>query len=188
MDSLVQADKSFFLLLNGMHSPFWDSIMVFCSGKISWIPLYLVFIYFLIRERKKNVYITLLAIVVLILATDQISVLIKDSVMRLRPCHDLTLGAMVHVVTGCGGKYGFVSSHAANTFGIAMFLGLFFQKKWVWAGLLIWASMVSYSRIYLGVHFPADVLGGALIGLLVGWGMYHLERFVISKVSDSSAN
>ncbi len=184
MDAIVQADQSFFLYLNGIHSPFWDPIMVFISGKLSWLPLYLLLIGFLIKERKKKVYISLVVIILLVVATDQISVFIKDSVQRPRPCRDEVIGAFAHIVNGCGGKFGFVSSHAANTFGVAMFFSLLFRKNWVSMALIIWATIVSYSRIYLGVHYPGDILGGAFLGLAIGYGMFNLEAFIISKVKQ----
>jgi undecaprenyl-diphosphatase len=184
MDSIVQADQSFFLYLNGIHSPFWDTIMVFFSGKLSWLPLYLLLIGFLIKERKKKVYISLIVIILLVVATDQISVFIKDSVQRPRPCRDEVIGALAHIVKGCGGKFGFVSSHAANTFGVAIFFALFFRKNWVTVALIFWAAVVSYSRIYLGVHYPGDVLGGTFLGLTIGYSMFYLEAFIISRVKQ----
>jgi undecaprenyl-diphosphatase len=182
MDTLIQADKSLFLFLNGLHSSFWDPIMIFISGKISWLPFYIVLIWFLIKERKKKVWVTLIMIALLILATDQISVMIKNSVLRLRPCHDTSINTMLHLVKGCGGKYGFVSSHAANSFGLAIFFTLFFKHRWAGVALMFWALIVSYSRIYLGVHFPGDILGGAILGLILGTLFFLLDKYLLLKI------
>jgi undecaprenyl-diphosphatase len=181
MDSIIQADQSFFLYLNGFHSPFWDPIMVFISGKLSWLPFYLVLLWFLFKERKKHIWVSLIMIVLLIVATDQVSNIFKYSVLRLRPCQDPVLSNLVHTVSGCGGKYGFISAHAANTFGIAMFFTLFFWHRWTGIGLMLWALIVSYSRIYLGVHYPGDVLGGMIVGLIIGTLIYSLEKFIFLK-------
>lgn len=187
MDSIIQADKSLFLFLNGFHSSFWDPIMVFVSGKISWLPFYLILMWFLVKERKKKIWVSLIVIVLLVVATDQISVLIKDTIQRLRPCQDPSINSLVHVVKGCGGKFGFVSSHAANTFGIATFFTLFFCRKWAGIFLIIWALIVSYSRIYLGVHYPGDVLGGAVLGVIIGFGFFYLEKFLLQKIFKPSS-
>lgn len=182
MDTLIQADQSFFLQLNGFHSSFWDPVMVFISGKISWLPFYLVLIWFLIKERKKKVWVSLLMIAFMVVATDQVSVLIKDTVQRLRPCHEPAINTLVHVVKGCGGKFGFVSSHAANSFGVAMFFTLFFRHYWAGILLMFWALVVSYSRIYLGVHYPGDILGGALLGITIGLVFYTFDKIILLKL------
>lgn len=165
LDTLTQWDTSLFLFLNGHNSPFWDSVMLLISGKLTWIPLYLLLIYFIIRRYRVQSIWWLLAIAILVLITDQASVkLFKNVFLRLRPCHTPDLSGLVHLVGRCGGKYGFVSSHAANTFGVAVFLSFLFSKRWVSISILLWALVVSYSRIYLGVHFPGDIICGAILG------------------------
>lgn len=187
MESLVQADQSLFLYLNSFHSSFWDPVMVFISGKISWVPFYLVLVWFLIKERKKRIWVSLIIIALMVVTTDQVSVFIKDSVLRLRPCHDEAIKPLLHLVKGCGGKYGFVSSHATNSFGVAMFFTLFFRKHW-WAGvsLMLWALLVSYSRIYLGVHYPGDILGGAVLGVIIGLIFFYLDKLLLLKIYKNS--
>lgn len=164
-------DQKLLLLINGWNSPFWDQVMWFISGKTSWVPLYLVLLFFLIKQEIKTWWIVVIAVALLITMADQSSVkLFKEVFERYRPCHNLEIGPLVHKVHNkCGGRYGFVSSHAANSFALAGFLSLVFHKKWVSIGLLFWAAVVSYSRIYLGVHYPADVFFGGLLGLLISW-------------------
>lgn len=179
---LIRLDNHLFLLLNGLHSPFWDPIMVFASGKLTWLPLYLVLIFFIARKYGWKAIWWLIAIALVIVATDQISVgLFKNIFQRLRPCHTPELKELVHLVGKCGGKFGFVSSHAANTFGVAVFLSLLFKNRWTTLGLLIWATFVSYSRIYLGVHFPGDVLCGAILGAGVGISIWLPANFIINR-------
>ncbi len=176
IESLEQFDQQLFLFINAIHSPFWDKVMVFLSGKWEWAPLYAILLFFLIRRDLKFSWLSLLSIVVLILLADQISVkLFKDVFQRYRPCHNLELQSLIHLVDNhCGGKYGFVSSHASNSFALAGFISLFFKNKYLASGMLLWAAVVSYSRIYLGVHYPADVVVGSLLGLSLALLMYFL--------------
>ena len=178
MDSIIQLDHSLFLTINGWHSPFLDFVMFWLSNKYIWIPLYAVLLTLLIRENRSYWWLLLIAAAVLVTLTDQLSVkLFKDIFLRLRPCHDPTLGGMARVLNGhCGGQYGFISSHAANTFGLAVFVGSLLKNRFRWMlwAMLLWAGIVSYSRIYLGVHFPGDVLVGAMVGALIGFLVYKL--------------
>ena len=185
LETLKQIDTSLFLFLNGIHSPFWDIIMWHISGKLEWIPLYVFFLFLIIRKYKMKAVWVLLAIVLVITLADQISVkLFKEQFERLRPCHNPEIQHLVHRVNNkCGGKYGFVSSHASNSFALAMFLSLLFRKRLFVGLIFFWATVVSYSRIYLGVHYPGDILGGAILGVLIGWGIYRLMK---SKFIDSN--
>ncbi len=182
IEMLLHWDTQLFLFLNGMHSHFWDPIMVFASGKLTWMPLYLLLIFFIARKHGWKTLWWLLAITLVIVAADQISSgIFKNGFQRLRPCHNPDLQSVIHLVGRCGGKFGFVSSHAANTFGVAVFLTLLFKNRWATLGLLSWAAFVSYSRIYLGVHFPGDVLCGAILGAGIGISLWLPANFFINR-------
>lgn len=184
MEYLKSLDTDLFLAFNGWHNAFFDPIMYWLSDKLIWIPMYLLIIFLIFRKYKLKGLIMLLFIGLVIALCDQTaSGLLKNTVQRLRPSHDPALMNLVHLSkAGPGGLYGFASSHAANVFGLATFLYFVLDdnfkilKYW----LFIWAALVAYSRIYNGVHYPGDVVVGALIG--VCWG------FLLSKAYFSSAN
>lgn len=165
---LEQTDQSLFLALNGCHNAFFDHFFWLVSGKYIWIPLYLFIAFLIIRKYKKQSWIIILSAIMVVILTDQTSVhLFKNIFMRYRPSHNFDLQGLIHLVNGySGGLFGFVSSHAANSFGIAIFTALFLKNKWYWIFILLWAALVSYSRIYLGVHYPADIIGGMVLGFL----------------------
>jgi undecaprenyl-diphosphatase len=182
IEFLSNIDTKLFLLLNGFNSPFWDTVMWHISGKLTWVPLYLLLVFFIAKKYGWRTLWILLAIALVVAASDQLSVhLFKNVFERLRPCHNPDLKDLVHVVNRCGGKYGFVSSHAANTFGVAVFLLMLFKKHWFSFAILFWAALVSYSRIYLGVHYLADVIVGGMLGAAIGFGIWKL-LLLINKI------
>lgn len=189
LEKLIHFDQELFLLLNGAHNQFFDFVMYWASDKFIWIPLYLFFFYLIFKKIGLKGFYVLIAAVVLITLSDQASVhLFKDVFRRLRPCHEPLLDGMVHLVKGhCGGIYGFVSSHASNVFAIAIFMSLIFRNNYKYATLLLmlWASFVAYSRIYLGAHYPGDILGGALLGAIIGFLVYKLYLWLTIKFSKS---
>ena len=188
----MEFDKELFLALNGMHTSWMDPVMELFSTTAASFPVYAYLLFLLYRTYKERTWAIVLSIGLLILLTDQFtSALMKPFFERLRPSHEPSLEGMVHLVNGySGGRYGFASSHAANTFGIAMFMSCLFRKDKPWINLLfIWAAFVSYTRIYLGVHYPGDIFVGALIGVLFGWLVYKLymgTRILIEKQRPST--
>jgi len=182
---MIELDQKIFLFLNSLHSPFFDTVMWILSLKTVWIPLYLAIIWMITRKYGKNAWIPLLLVPVLVLIDDQGSTMLKNLTQRLRPCHEPDLAGMVHTVRGhCGGMYGFISGHAANSFGIAAYSASLLGRKWYTWSILVWAALVSYSRIYLGVHYPGDVLAGALLGLLAGTGLAWIAQRMIKNVKQ----
>ena len=185
MDILLQFDTDIFLFLNGLHNSLFDFIMYWVSTTVVWIPLWLLFIYLLISEYKKQAIWLIISLLVAVSLADSISVhLFKNVFERLRPCHNDEISQLVHIVKDhCGGKYGFVSSHAANMFAIAVFIGNALKHKFKYIFLLsvLWASLVAYSRIYLGVHYPLDIIGGALLGSLISSIIWRLIKPQLNK-------
>lgn len=168
IESLNAIDRSLFLSLNSFHTPFLNSIMQFLSGQMIWIPLigYFFWCSYSKSGKKTTLYFGLFLVLTLIASDVTSSYLIKNLVSRLRPCREIALKPIIYSFgQKCGGKYGFVSSHAANSMALIFFSirSMHFEKKWIY-GLLIIPLLVGYSRIYLGVHYPGDILGGMLVG------------------------
>lgn len=176
LDKLIAVDTKVFLCLNSHHSPVWDKIMWHISGKLEWLPLYLILIGYIIYRYRWHSIAIIFAIGIAITLSDQLSVIaFKETIQRLRPTYNPEISHLVHIVNDYrGGLFGFISNHAANSFALACFLSLLIRKKYFNLAIIIWASLVSYSRIYLGVHYPSDILGGAIFGCLIGWLTYLL--------------
>ncbi|WP_460639145.1 phosphatase PAP2 family protein [Larkinella harenae] len=169
METLNQLDTELFLWLNGLHVPWLDPVMVGATRRNTWIPCYIVLIGWLgFQYRKQAIGLVLTLILGVVLSDQMASAVLKPLTLRLRPCHEPALQKLIYPVLECGGTYGFASSHAANTFALAMALWLLVGKrfpsvKWVFG----WAFVVSYSRIYVGAHYPLDILAGAGIGVIM---------------------
>lgn len=192
MESLKQLDTSIFFWFNSKHNSFFDTVMYWASHDYFWIWLYLIFLGFVFTVYKRRTLIILPIVALMVVVSDQSANVLKKSVGRYRPSHNLAIQEQVHlnphVITatndGRGGKYGFVSSHASNVFALAFFLSMLLMKRYRYFPLLIflWAAMVGYSRIYNGVHYPADVLGGAFVGILSGFLAYRLWKYIEKKL------
>ncbi len=186
-DKIVEADKSLLLFLNSLHFPLGDKIMLFFTAALPWIPLYVIIAYYIVHkyykiERKpKYAFVVISAAIIVFAITDMGSSFIKDLTERYRPGHDNDLKNIVRLLDGTGGRYGFVSSHASNVFGLATFTSLIFRKRYYTIPIYTWAFLVSYSRIYVGRHFPTDVFFGAILGIIAGLALYKLISIRLLK-------
>lgn len=184
---LSDIDARLLLIVNGAHSPFFDSVMWCISGRWIWVPFYAVLAHLLFRRMSwKRASICLVTIGLIILAADQTcATLIRPEIGRLRPANlNNPLSSFVHVVNGYrGGRYGFPSCHAANTFALAVFMSLVIRHKWFTVMMFSWAFVVSYSRMYLGVHYFGDLFCGATIGSLFAVLFYYLQNYLFKRLN-----
>ena len=191
LDQLKALDRWLLVAANVHHSPKLDQWMIFFSERFVWFPAYLVIILALsyLYGRRAALLLPLLGLSVLLADTIS-SRFFKPYFARPRPCHDPTVSATLNLAEGCGGQFGFLSSHAANAFALVVFLWLVLPTryrvaKWL---LLLWALAVSYSRVYLGAHYPSDVLAGAALGSLLAWGCAALFKAGERRWWASSVN
>jgi len=190
--NLIDLDKTLFLALNHFAAPGVDPIMGFITGYIPWVLCFIAVLAMLIKQEwrpsRTRFFILLGGIILTYALTDLVSVhLFKDVFMRLRPCHEPALAGQVRLPGNhCGGQYGFVSSHAANSFGLALIASRILNRRWFTISIFSWAIIVSYSRIYMGVHYPGDVLCGLLLGCLIGLGVFALLQFILKKCHPGS--
>lgn len=171
IDVLVRLDRECFFLINeGLQNPFFDWLMPFLRDKYFWIPFYFLFTFLLTFYYKKKIWIVVLMAILTVAISDQLSgQLIKKLVKRPRPCQKTEIKDYVNLKVDCGSGYSFVSSHASNHFALAVFLILLPGRryKWVIPVSLLWASSISFAQVYLGLHYPLDVMGGAMLGSFI---------------------
>ncbi|WP_213196105.1 phosphatase PAP2 family protein [Cloacibacterium caeni] len=183
MEEIILEDKQAMIFLNNLGSSTFDPFWILVSEKWFWIPLYVIFLYFLYKNfNKKSLFYILLFIALGITASDQIANIFKFGFERLRPCHDTSLEGLLREVK-CGGKFGFYSAHSSNSFFVATYLTILLGKKIKQLPyfLFVWAAIVAYSRVYLGMHFPGDIIIGAIMGILLALFFGTLAKKVIRK-------
>ena len=178
----MNIDTYILLWINSHHTEWLDQIMWWVSQSITWIPLYILMVTWVVWKHRcdwKKILLILLAFAVAVGLSDFItSGIIKPAVQRLRPTHTPGLASLLHIVNGyTGGKYGFCSSHAANTMACALLFAYLYKNKIATAALMLWVAINCYSRIYLGVHFPSDIIVGLIVGALLASAAFALLRF-----------
>lgn len=182
IEQLANIDTELFLYLNNLGTTTWDAFWMFYTTKFYWIPLYAVLLFLIFKMPNPKIFIlTIVIIALMILFTDQVTNLFKKIlVMRLRPCHEPSLEGLVRLVKPhCGGKFGYFSGHASNSMAVAVFTGfmLRYRFKYILHFLIVWSIGMGYSRIYIGVHYPLDVLSGWIFGGLSGYMFYRLDTY-----------
>lgn len=178
LQPLIDLDTDLFLSVNRLHTTYFDYFMSAYSGKLVWIPMYASIFYVMLRNFSwKTLLCCVVAVALIITFADQAcATWIRPYVERLRPSNlENPISEMVHIVGGRrGGRYGFPSCHAANTFGLAFYLFFLFRQRWLTLFMMAWALLTCYSRIYLGVHYPGDLLVGTLVGATGAWLIHRL--------------
>ncbi len=187
IEQLKAWDEAAFLFLNAFHTDALDPVMLLITRTDFWIPLYLVLIFMIFRTYKKEGWMIMAGVALTVLLADQItSSIMKPFFHRLRPSNEPSLRGLVHIVNDYyGGLYGFASSHAANTCGVALMVFLVLRNRYKLIVLIFgWVFIMCYTRIYLGVHYPGDILAGIVVGLLSGYCGYRFYRYLKSKFQD----
>lgn len=179
----IEAFKSIHL---GTANGFFDHFMPLVRNKLSWIPLYLIFLIYAVKKYKLRSLILIAAVILTVLLADQFSASwVKESVQRLRPCNDPLLKDYIRSIVPCGSGYSFISAHATNHFALAVFFSWFFRQLNSWSGFkyvfYLWAASIAFAQVYVGVHFPLDVIVGALAGVLIGHLMLFLTRLSLKS-------
>ena len=189
MNKISQLDTDWFLSLNGHHAAWLDPVMFLLTKTYLWLPLYACMLWLIYKKYdRKSMYLIVAAIALSVTLADRItSGIMKPYFLRPRPTHEPAIQHMVHTVNGyVGGQYGFASSHAANVFAVALLLWLLLRKHYRHSWLIfVWAVFVSYTRIYLGVHYPGDILAGALVGMLCGLAMFLVFKAIQKRVMQA---
>lgn len=179
---LIQWDKDLLVTLNSYHNEFWDGVMWMATDEVSWIPFFATIVYIMFKSKGKEFLVIALGLALTVVLCDQVSGIFKDWIARPRPSRELGIMNQLHIVNDYrGGKYGFFSSHAANTFGIAVFVSLL-MRNWLFTLVMVsWALIESYTRIYLGVHYPLDIFTGVVFGCFTGFLVYKLHKLITKR-------
>ncbi len=187
LDKIIQCDKNLLVYLNGLGTENWDGLWLLITNQLSWIPLYLLFFYMIFRSFgwKKGLGLLLLT-ALMITFSDQFTVFIKNSFERLRPNRDPSINEITRIIKN-NSSFSFVSGHATTSTAVTLLMHLRLKKYYPYTGLFfIWPLLFSYSRVYLGVHFPIDVLTGALLGLLIGYSFFKLSFSLLKWIDNRS--
>lgn len=185
---MLNIDQSLTLFINGSNSLFVDGIALTATHTSTWIPLMIVLLYTIIQGNDlRGVFLFIIAFALCIILSDQMaSTVCKPLFERWRPTHDPKIMYIVDVVNGYrGGKYGFFSSHAANTMSIAVFLSYILKNKKLSIWLFSWVALNCWTRVYLGVHYVGDITVGLIWGTIVGYTIYKLYKYYLLKVETS---
>lgn len=196
MEWLLNIDYSLLIFINGLHTPFLDLLMMLFTAKYPWIPLYALIAFYIFynfghkQNNYKYAFLLFVGAILIFAITDMGSTAIKHYFMRLRPGHDPRLEGIIRLLDGKGGMYGFISSHASNVFGLATFTSLLFKKRWYSISIFSWAFLVSYSRMYVGRHFPSDIVFGAIFGIIVAACIYMIiqSRIIKKHITNQKDN
>jgi undecaprenyl-diphosphatase len=178
LEELLKYDTELFLFLNSLGSETWDGFWLIVTEKYSSIPLYIILLYLVFKQLGwKGTLVVIVVTALMIAASDQLANLFKYGIQRPRPCRVEELKASIRFVADGCGRYGYFSAHAASSMAAAVFLGLLLKNRYKFLPflLLFWAVLIGYSRIYLGVHYPFDVITGMFFGGILGWVFYRLQ-------------
>lgn len=187
---LNHIDTQLLLALNACNNTFFDHFFSLFTAKETWYPLYLFIVFIIFRKYKINGLWLVLIIILAVVVSDQLSGFFKDFIHRPRPSHQPLLDGKLNLPTGKGGSFGFFSGHATNSFALAFILGFLTKSKRMWFSFITWALLTSCSRVYVGVHYPFDVVTGAIVGSLIGWGafkfiMFFDSRFLLKRIVNA---
>mgnify|MGYP001046562022 CR=1 FL=1 len=186
IEQLIEDDKALFLYLNHLGTETWDGLWLLITNKWTFVPLYAILLFLIQRKYGwKSLLITVVVIALMITFTDQITNVFKRGFMRPRPCGEPSIMDQVRFIAVRCGKYGFFSGHSSNSMAAAIFAGLLlkpYYKKLIYI-LMIWSFIVAYSRIYVGVHYPLDIICGLFFGAFAGWLFYQINQLLVKRLS-----
>ena len=182
MEKLLQYDKQLLVFLNGLGSSNFDPLWLFITKPQNWAPVF-IFVFYLIYKKLgiKNLLITIVTIALIITVTDQFTNVVKEAFQRLRPCNDLEINSIIRIVKSSA-TYSFFSGHAANSMASTIFVFLIIRKHYKYSFFLfLYPLIFAYSRIYLGLHFPSDIMTGYIVGVIFGYAFYNLYLIILRK-------